>query len=125
MIFSFAFKLQDDIAQQHKEGNISLSPNEDILSHTLGPDHGGWVRGKGYGMTPSKFFNAPRRNQQQDLISLLLENERKKRDEERDMWASRFAVMEAEIAALKASQNLKSEQSFSGQNYQKVDHVEV
>ena len=117
--------MQDDIAQQHKEGNIAFSQNEDILTQVLGPDHGGWGRGKGYGVTPSKIFAAPRRNTQYDVLSQILDNERKKRDEERDMWASRFAALEEELSILKAAQNVKAEQSFSGQNYQKIDHVEV
>ena len=45
--------LKDELKQKCKdEGSQSFSEKEDILTAVLGPEHYGWVRAKGEGVTP-------------------------------------------------------------------------
>ncbi|XP_060962184.1 uncharacterized protein LOC115720481 [Cannabis sativa] len=51
----------DDLRKQLEEGTISVEGKNDILTMALGTDeHGGRVRGLGYGVTQTQFFHTPR-----------------------------------------------------------------
>ncbi|KAL5554598.1 hypothetical protein UlMin_041999 [Ulmus minor] len=113
----------DEIIEKQKEGAISFSGGEDVLTAALGPEHSGYVRARGFGTTPTTYFNVPRRSTKDDIIKLLLENERKLREQERKGWEAKLAALEDEIRSLKAGHSSNQNafgtprHSFSAQNY--------
>ena len=52
--------MQDEIPQQQKEGFVTFSGANDILTASLGLEHPGSVRAKGKGAVPTSYFNLPR-----------------------------------------------------------------
>ncbi|KAL5569746.1 hypothetical protein UlMin_026321 [Ulmus minor] len=116
-------KFEDEIIEKQKEGAISFSGGEDVLTAALGPEHSGYVRARGFGTTPTTYFNVPRRSTKDDIIKLLLENERKLREQERKGWEAKLAALEDEIRSLKAGHSSNQNafgtprHSFSAQNY--------
>ena len=94
-----------------------------MLTAALGPEHSGYVRARGFGTTPTTYFNVPRRSTKDDIIKLLLENERKLREQERKGWEAKLAALEDEIRSLKAGHSSNQNafgtprHSFSAQNY--------
>ena len=68
--------MQDEIAQQQKEGFVTFSGANDILTTALGPKHPGSVRAKGKGAVPTSYFNIPRRSEGKDgIVKILLEEQ--------------------------------------------------
>ncbi|KAL5564981.1 hypothetical protein UlMin_028145 [Ulmus minor] len=77
----------DDLTKKRKEGAITFSGAEDVLTATIGPEHPGHVQARGFGTNPSTYFNLPPKTGKDSLIRLLLESERRSREEERLMFA--------------------------------------
>ena len=100
--------MQDEIAQQQKEGYVIFSSANDILTAALGPEHPGSVRAKGKGAVPTSYFNIPRRTGGKDGImkfmleeqQKLLENEKSNRNEERKNYAQQISALQDEIMAM-------------------------
>ena len=70
--------MQDEIAQQQKEGSITFSGTNDILTAALGLEHPGSMRAKGKGAIPTSYFNLPRRTRRKDgIMKIMLEEQRK------------------------------------------------
>ena len=128
--------MQDEIAQQQKERSVTFSGANDILTATLGPEHPGSVREKGKGAVPTSYFNIPRRTGGKDgLVKImleeqrkLLENERRKQNEERKIYAQQISALQDEIRAMSTQQlqttaatrrNVFEKVSYLAQNYGK------
>ncbi|KAL5547397.1 hypothetical protein UlMin_007084 [Ulmus minor] len=97
-------KWGDEITKKRKEGAVTFSEAEDVLTAAIGPEHPGHVRARGFGTNPSS------------------------REEDPLMFAQQIAAMQEEIRGLKSSQNYngidgtpKMNNSFSAQNYRKED----
>ena len=58
-----------------------------MLTTTIGPEHPRHVRARGFGTTPTTYFNIPQHSTNDDRIKMLLDNERKNHEEERMMLA--------------------------------------
>ena len=65
-----------------------------MLTMAIGPEHPGHVRARGFGTTPSTYFNIPLKSSKDTHIKLLLENERKSCEEEHLMFAQQIAAMQ-------------------------------
>ena len=68
-----------------KSGSVTISGADDILSRTLGPEHGGRVRGVGGFVTPTSYFGLPRRKRprMEDMMEEML---KKAVEQERAFW---------------------------------------
>ena len=65
-----------------------------MLTAIIGPKHSGSVRALGKGVVPNSYFNIPWRSTRDDIVRILLEeqrsvleNERKDKCEERQVYA--------------------------------------
>ncbi|KAL5579155.1 hypothetical protein UlMin_011597 [Ulmus minor] len=52
-------QFQDDLTKKRKEGAVTFSGAEDVLTAAIGPKHPGHVRARGFGTNPSTYFNLP------------------------------------------------------------------
>ncbi|KAL5544883.1 hypothetical protein UlMin_008667 [Ulmus minor] len=83
----------DDLTKKCKESAVTFSGAEDVLTAEIGPEHPGHVRARGFGTNRSMYFNLPPKTGKDSLIRLLLESERRSREEERLMFAQQIAAM--------------------------------
>ena len=73
------------------------------MSLALGKDHGGFVRAKGFGTTPTSYFNVPRRAKKDDVMKRALDLERKANEEQKRAYEAKIAAMAAKIQALETA----------------------
>ncbi|CAL2255603.1 unnamed protein product [Prunus armeniaca] len=94
-------------ARQDKDGSLSVSGSNDVLTLALGPEHPGRVRGVGAGISPRQYFNLPRQqrvkfaDQLKESVRIVLQEETKKmearlREETLRMEARTKQLVEAE-----------------------------
>ncbi|CAL2229426.1 unnamed protein product [Prunus armeniaca] len=94
-------------ARQDKDGSLSVSGINDVLTLALGPEHLGRVRGVGAGISPRQYFNLPRQqrvkfaDQLKESVRIVLQEETKKmearsREETLRMEARTKQLAEAE-----------------------------
>lgn len=76
---------QEELKQQEKEGKLSTSGSNDVLTLALGtPEHGGRVRAVGSYVTPNSYFHLPKRRKTsvkenvRESIKAIVEEEREK-----------------------------------------------
>lgn len=73
--------LQAELKRQVKDGSLIIDGSNDVLTMTLGtPEHSGRVRGLGFGVVPTRYFNLPKRGSKRHITELESElREAKKR----------------------------------------------
>ena len=88
--------VQNQLKEEAKTGECVIDGADDVLSKVLGPEHGGRVRGVGGFVTPSVYFNLPRRKRPsmqetiQKMVKEAVENERA-------FWIQKLASIEARL----------------------------
>ena len=80
--------------KKYKEGSVTFSSANDVLTAVIGPEHSGSVRALGKGAIPTSYFNIHQRSTRDDIVRILLEEqrslfekERKDRCEERQVYS--------------------------------------
>ena len=137
--------LKDELEHKYKdERSQSFQEKEDILTDVLGPKHYGQVHAKGEGVTPTVYFNVPRKSITKDALTNRIleerfESERKLRDDEKMLMEDKFksekeyldqlAKLEEELWQLKTMQSANHVKhvfekiSFSAQNFRKENSL--
>ena len=120
--------LKDELEQKCKdEGSQSCSGKEDILTVVLGPEHYSRVCAKGEGVTPTVYFNVPRKSITRDaLINIILEerfeSERKLHDVEKMLMEDKFKSEKEYVDQLaKLEEELRQLRTWQSSNH--VKHV--
>ncbi|KAL5570222.1 hypothetical protein UlMin_026797 [Ulmus minor] len=73
----------DEISKKYKEGSVTFSGANDVLTAIIGPEHSGSVRALGKGAIPTTYFNIPQRSTRDDIVRILLEEQRSLLENER------------------------------------------
>ena len=78
-----------------KDGSIQESGQKDILGMALGnPKHSGRVRGVGGMVTPTTYFNLPKRTKTSELLQHLLEEQKKLNQQKREDAEERKSLLD-------------------------------
>ena len=96
------------MSKQVKDGTLKVEGSNDVLTMALETsEHGGRVRGVGGFVTPSFYFNQPRRRRQsveesiKESVKRVLEEEKEEREkivaDLNKFWMERFAALEAAL----------------------------
>lgn len=96
------------MSKQVKDGTLKVEGSNDVLTMALETsEHGGRVRGVGGFVTPSVYFNQPRRRRQsveesiKESVKRVLEEEKEEREKVvadlNKFWMERFAALEAAL----------------------------
>lgn len=103
-----------------KDGLIQESGQKDILGMALGnPEHGGRVRGAGGMVTPTTYFNLPKRTKTSEILQHLLEEQRKMNQQQREDVEERKALLDQLRQLQKENTKLKE----SPKNISSAQHV--
>ena len=78
-----------------KDGSIQESGQKDILGMALGnPKHSGRVRGVRGMVTPTTYFNLPKRTKTSELLQNLLEEQKKLNQQQREDAEERKSLLD-------------------------------
>ena len=78
-----------------KDGSIQELGQKDILGMALGnPEHSGRVRGVGGMVTPTTYFNFPKRTKTSELLQHLLEEQKKMNQQQREDAEERKSLLD-------------------------------